>query len=127
MKFRKILQAVLSTWPRFLAGSGYPSTLSDAVSRIDRCIHYSGGKSFVNNGLHESFLGPAWLQRATRVARKSSCASKEQLNNTGDEDFSPRGKIPIFLTKLPSELTIELNQVDKQRTRSSFQRLFPQL
>ena len=37
-----------------------------AVSRIDRCIHYSGAKSFVNNGLHESFLG-SWLQRGTRV------------------------------------------------------------
>lgn len=42
-----------------------------SVSRIDRCIHYSGAKSFVNNGLHESFLGP-WLQRETRVPRKSS-------------------------------------------------------
>lgn len=43
------------------------------VSRIDRCIHYSGAKSFVNNGLHESLPGSRSCTVELRVPRKSSC------------------------------------------------------
>lgn len=65
MELREILQTLLPTSPHLL-GSLFDPLFVPAVSRIDRCIHYSGVKSFVNNGFHESFLG-SWLQRETRV------------------------------------------------------------
>lgn len=112
--------SVAFTWPALRPVS--------PVSRIDRCIHYSGAKSFVNNGLHESLPVSRSCAVETIVCHVSPLAPKERLNNAGVEDFSPHRKklrYPLWKLKLRRKKGFKKNLEEKKERKDDLNLEYP--